>query len=136
MTEETKELEVQKQELEETDAERTRDRRAFVPRTDIYETDQGIHLVVDMPGVDETNVDITLEKNVLTINGYVEPTFPEGYTLAYAEYDVGDYQRSFQLSNQIDLAKIDATIKDGVLRLYLPKIGPAQKKQIAVKAVE
>ena len=136
MTEETKELEVKKQELEETDAERTRDRRAFVPRTDIYETDQGIHLVVDMPGVDETNVDITLEKNVLTINGYVEPTFPEGYTLAYAEYDVGDYQRSFQLSNQIDLAKIDATIKDGVLRLYFPKIGPAQKKQIAVKAVE
>jgi HSP20 family molecular chaperone IbpA len=132
-----KELQVQdteKQEIE-TEAERTRDRKAFVPRTDIYEDGDNIVIVVDVPGVAEDALEITLEKGVLTIDGYVEPNVPEGYTLAYAEYEVGDYQRSFKLSNQIDQENIEATFKDGVLRLLLPKIGPAKTKKIAVKAV-
>jgi HSP20 family molecular chaperone IbpA len=131
------ELQVQdaeKQEIEETEAERTRDRKAFVPRSDIYEDGGSIFIVADVSGVDENTLEITLEKGVLTINGYVEPKAPEGYTLAYAEYETGDYQRSFKLSNQIDLDKIEATVKDGVLRLHLPKVGPAQTKKIAVKA--
>ena len=124
----------QKQEIDEAEAERTRDRKAFVPRADIYEDEDGIVIVTDVPGVDENAVEITLEKSVLTIDGYVEPQAPEGYTLAYAEYEVGDYQRSFKLSNQIDLDGIEATVKDGVLRLLLPKVGPAKTKKIAVKA--
>jgi HSP20 family molecular chaperone IbpA len=136
MAEETKELQIQdteKQEVAESGAERTRDRLAFVPRVDIYETDETIVVVADMPGVDENSVDITLEKNVLTINGYVEPVQPENYSLAYAEYRVGDYERSFTLSNEIDQDNIEATLKDGVLTLHLPKVGPTTKK-IAVKA--
>ena len=136
MAEETKELQIQdteKQEVAETGAERTRDRLAFVPRVDIYETDENIVVVADMPGVDESSVDITLEKNVLTINGYVEPVQPENYSLAYAEYRVGDYERSFTLSNEIDQDNIEATLKDGVLTLTMPKVGPTTKK-IAVKA--
>jgi HSP20 family molecular chaperone IbpA len=136
MAEETQEIQVQeteKQEIVENDAERTRARPAFVPRTDIYESDDEIVLITDMPGVDEDTVDITVEKNILTVNGLVEATEPEGYTLSYAEYRVGDYQRSFKLSNEIDQEKIDATIKDGVLRLTLPKVGPTTRK-IAVKA--
>jgi HSP20 family molecular chaperone IbpA len=132
-----KELQVQdteKQEIE-TEAERTRDRKAFVPRTDIYEDGDNIVIVVDVPGVAEDALEITLEKGVLTIDGYVEPNVPEGYTLAYAEYEVGDYKRSFKLSNQIDQENIEATFKDGVLRRLLPKIGPAKTKKIAVKAV-
>jgi HSP20 family protein len=135
MAEESKDLQVQdteKQEVAETGAERTRDRRAFVPRADIYETNEGITVLADMPGVDETSVDITLEKNVLTINGYVEYEAPEGYSLAFAEYDVGDYQRSFSLSNEIDQEKIEAQLKDGVLHLHLPKVSPTTRK-IAVK---
>jgi len=131
-----KELQVQeaeKQEIEGSEAERTRDCPAFTPRADIYEANDRIVIVADMPGVDEMSVDITLEKNVLTINGYVEPVEPEGYALAYAEYRVGDYVRSFTLSNQIDQEKIEATLKDGVLHLTLPKIEPTSKK-IAVKA--
>jgi HSP20 family molecular chaperone IbpA len=131
------ELQVQdaeKQEIDETQAERTRDRKAFVPRADIYEDGDNIFIVADVPGVDENSVEITLEKSVLTINGYVEPRAPQGYALAYAEYEIGDYQRSFKLSNQIDLDKIEATAKDGVLRLLLPKVGPVQTKKIAVKA--
>jgi HSP20 family protein len=125
--------ETQKQELLESGAERTRARLAFVPRTDIYETSENIFLVSDMPGVGEDSVDITLEKNVLTINGYVEDEQLEGYSQTYTEYRVGDYQRSFTLSNAIDQDSIEATVRDGVLRLTLPKLVPTTKK-IAVKA--
>lgn len=135
MTEESLQAqEAEKQEIVTSGAERTRSRPAFVPRTDIYETNDKIVVVADMPGVDAEGVDITLEKNVLTINGYVEPTKPENYTLAYAEYRVGDYERSFSLSNEIDQGKIEATMKNGVLYLDLPKVAPTTKK-IAVKAV-
>ena len=131
------ELQVQdaeKQEINEIEAERTRDRKAFIPRADIYEDGDNIFIVADVPGVDENSVEITLEKSVLSIDGYVEHQAPEGYALAYAEYETGDYQRSFKLSNQVDLNKIEATVKDGVLRLLLPKVGPAQTKKIAVTA--
>jgi HSP20 family molecular chaperone IbpA len=136
MTEETT-LQVQdteKREVAEMGAERTRDRLAFVPRADVYETDEAITVVADMPGIDENAVDITLENNVLTINGYVEPSQPEGHRLAYAEYQVGDYQRAFTLSDQIDREGIEAVIKDGVLRLHLPKVTEAQRRKIAIKA--
>ena len=134
---EDKALEIQdteKREVAETGAERTRDRLAFVPRADVYETDEGITVVADMPGIDENCIDITLEQNVLTINGYVELEQPEGLNLAYAEYQVGDYQRAFTLSDQIDREGIGAVVKDGVLRLYLPKVTEAQRRKIAIKA--
>lgn len=138
MAKENKELqtlEAEKQEVTTVDgAERTRARRAYVPRVDIYETDEAIIVLGDMPGVDEKSVDITLEKNVLTINGYVEPVQPDNYSLAYAEYEAGDFQRSFTLSNEIDQDKIEATVKNGVLRLYLPKAGPAKTRKITIKA--
>ena len=137
MSEETKDLQVQeteKREVAEMDAERTRDRLAFVPRADIYETDEAIAVVADMPGVDENTVDISLENNVLTINGYVAAEQPEGYSLTYSEYRVGDYQRAFSLSDQIDREGIEATVKDGVLHLHLPKITEAKVKKIAIKA--
>ncbi len=126
-----KELNIQetkKQEIAETGAERTRARLAFVPRTDIYETNEAIVLLTDMPGVNENSIDITLENDVLTINGYVHTAYPEGYELVYGEYRVGDYQRSFTLSDKIDRNKIEATVKDGVLRLYLPKAEPSTRK--------
>jgi len=137
MTEETRELQVQdteKRELAETDTERTRERPAFVPRADIYETDDEIVVVADMPGVDEKTVNITLENNVLTIDGNVEMEPPEGYALSYAEYRVGNYQRAFSLSDQIDREGIEATVKDGVLRLHLPKFTEAKTKKIAIQA--
>ena len=136
MSEETNEIQVNdtEKQIAETEAERTRDQPAFVPRVDIYETDAAITVVTDMPGVSEESVDITLEKGVLTINGYVDPEVPEGYSLAHAEYQVGDFVRSFSLSNEIDQAAIEATLKDGVLRVTLNKITEAQTKKIAVKA--
>ncbi len=126
--------ETDKREVVETGAERTRERPAFVPRADVYETKDAIFVVADMPGVDEHSVDITLEDNVLTINGYVDPESPGGYSLAYAEYRIGDYVRAFTLSDQIEQEGIEATVKDGVLRLHLPKVEQAKRRTIPISA--
>jgi HSP20 family protein len=114
-------------------AERLRPQRAYVPRADIYETDSSIVIVIDMPGVDENNIDITLEKNVLTLNGYPDVEGVAEHSLAYAEYISGDYYRSFTLSDQIDRDGIEAVLRDGVLQLTLPKAGPAKARKISVK---
>lgn len=133
MANETMEVqETEKQEIAESDVERTRSRACFIPRADIYETDDSIVIMADMPGVDKDSLDITLDSDILSINGYVEPEAPENYDLAYAEYREGDYQRQFTVSNQIDRENIEATLKDGVLHLTLPKAQPSTKK-ISVK---
>jgi HSP20 family protein len=136
MSEELNEIQVDdtEKQIVETEAERTRDQPAFRPRVDIYETDAAVTVVVDMPGVSEDSVDLTLEKGVLTINGNVDPEVPEGYSLVHAEYRVGDFERSFSLSNEINQDAIEARLKDGVLRVTLPKVTEAQTKKIAVKA--
>ncbi len=128
-------IESQKQEITAAEqTERTREVPCFIPRADIYEEEDQIVIVADIPGADESSIDVTLEKSILTINAYVTPVLPEGYTLSLAEYEVGDYQRSFRLSDEIDREKIQAVIKDGVLRLYLPKSGAARTRKISVQA--
>jgi HSP20 family protein len=128
-------LEPQKEEMTHSeDTERTRDQQVYTPRADIYETEDAIIVLTDMPGVDEKSVDITIEKNVLTINAYVEPEQPEDYRCTYAEYGIGDYERSFILSNQVDREGIEAAVKDGVLRLSLPKSKETKTRKITVKA--
>jgi HSP20 family molecular chaperone IbpA len=114
--------------------ERLSERKLFMPHTDIYETDAEIVVVADMPGVDEKSVDITLEKNFLTITGTADDTAAEGRRLAYAEYETGDYQRTFTLSDEVDREGIAAVVKNGVLRLTLPKAAQARAKRIAVRA--
>ena len=135
MKDNDKNLDVVKQEVVTEDGvERTRSQRVYIPRTGIYELEDAILVVANMPGVDENSVDITLEKNLLTIKGYVEDNAPKGYTLTYSEYEVGDYERSFTLSDEIDREHIEAEVKDGVLHLHLPKAAPVMAKKIAVKA--
>jgi HSP20 family protein len=114
--------------------ERTRQRRMYVPRADIYETRDDVVVIADIPGTDEKSVDITLEKNVLTINAYPANYQPEGYSLVYSEYGVGDFQRRFVISNEIDQQKIEASVNNGVLHLRLPKSGPAKARKISVRA--
>jgi len=128
-------MEVQKQEeAPAEEMERTRSRRTFVPRADIFETDKEIYVLADIPGANEKTVDITLEKNVLSITAFVEPTIPSGFEVAYAEYEEGDYQRSFRLSDEIDRDKIEAVVNSGVLRLRLPKAQEAKAKKIAIQS--
>ena len=115
----------------ETNVERV---KTYTPHVDIFETDDNIVITADIPGVDENSIDITLEKNVLSVEGYVEPAKPDGYNLAYAEFEAGNYRRSFTLSDVIDQDHIEANVKDGVLNLTLPKAAPAQARKIAVQA--
>jgi len=123
----------EKQESTQPDgAERTKARKVFVPLVDIVEGEQQLSLIADLPGVDEQGVDVTIEKNVLTIRGQVTGESPEGYQLSYQEYGVGDYERSFTLPNEIDRQAIRASIKDGVLKLDLPKVQQAAARKVPV----
>jgi HSP20 family molecular chaperone IbpA len=108
--------------------------RTFMPRVDIFEADDNVVIVAEMPGVSEAGIEITLEKNVLTIQGQIEANFPDNYKLAYREYAVGHYKRSFTLSDDIDRDNIEAILKHGVLRLHLPKAETVKSKKITVKA--
>lgn len=133
MSNEPKSIEVKQEDvLANPNTERIRDRRVYVPRTDIYETENGLTLVMDVPGADEKSVDITLEKNVLTINAYQQAAKYEKHTLAYAEYGAGDYQRSFALSDEIDRSGIEAKVKNGVLTLRLPKVAEVKPQKITI----
>jgi len=114
--------------------ERIRNVKTFVPRVDIYENKDSLFLLADMPGVNEKTVDIELEKNVLTITGRVENNLIKDATMMYSEYEIGDYERVFTLSEEIDHNKIVATVKNGVLRLELPKAEKVKPKKIAIQA--
>jgi len=135
MAEEKKEMEVHEQEKVQTEgAERMRSRPTFVPRADIYETEENVLLTVDMPGASEETIDVTLEKDTLTIRANSTHDGPEGYTLAFAEFEAGDYERNFRLTDRIDRDNIQAVYTDGVLKLTLPKAEEAKARKISVKA--
>ena len=126
-------LDSQKQELQTTEStERTRDSQVFIPRSDVYETENEIVVQADVPGASEENIEITLEKNVLTIRANIEPDIPADHQLAYGEYGVGDFERSFVLPNEIDRTNIEASVRDGVLYLHLPKAPESQPRKIKV----
>lgn len=107
--------------------------RVYRPLTDIVETDEGVTLMLEVPGVPADGLDVTLEKRVLTIRGKVHYTRRDKLQLAYAEYGEGDYERSFTLSDDFDPDKIEAEIANGVLTLTLPRAAEAQPRKIAVK---
>lgn len=106
----------------------------FMPAVDIFERGETTVIVADMPGVAPDDVDVTLDRQVLTLRGKVKPHAPEGYSRLASEYRVGDYVRVFTLSDEIDQNKINAELKNGVLRLELPRSAETQPKKISVKA--
>ena len=115
-------------------AEQTRPGLVFTPAADIFETDKEITLLADMPGVKAADLNIDLNENILTLDGDVKS--PEGANEVdvMREYRTGKYYRQFSLSQVIDQGKIDAELKDGVLRLKLPKVEAARPRKIAVKS--
>ena len=126
------ELQVQqKRELEKKE-EATIPARTFLPTTDIFETEQSLNLVVEMPGVDKSKVEINVEDGVLTMQGRIDFAKYEGMQPVYTEYNIGHYRRSFTLSNKVDQGRITAEMKDGVLTLVLPKAEEAKPRQISV----
>ncbi len=109
-------------------------RQVYIPATDIYERDDAVVLVADMPGVSESGVEVHLENDVLTLRGRVETAREEGLDELYSEYGDGEYERVFTLSNDIDRNKIQARIKHGVLRVVLPKAEQVRPRRITVQA--
>jgi HSP20 family protein len=114
--------------------ERMRTGNVYLPNIDISEDKDNIYIVADMPGVGDKDVNITLENDVLTIEGKVTPLSFEGHEIGYSEYGVGDYFRSFVLTEVIDRNKIEATIKDGVLLIVLPRAETAKPRHIPIRA--
>ncbi len=115
-------------------AERTRDRPVYLPRVDIVETGDALEVLADMPGVTRDSVEVTLEQRVLTVRGRADVSLPEGLAPLHLEYEPGDYERSFTLSDAVDPSGIEARVRAGVLHLRLPKAGPARRQRIEVEA--
>lgn len=126
-----KDLQLQKKQELQTGAENTRNVPVFVPPVDILESKNELILLADMPGVPMDKVEIDLNNDQLTIRGTTGYENGSGSMLIH-EYAVGDYYRQFTLSNKIDRGKIEATMKDGVLKLVLPKAEAAKPRKIAV----
>lgn len=114
-------------------AEQTTPGPVFTPLVDIFETEQELTLLADMPGVKTEGINIDLRENILTLSGDVKPPEGEKEIDIIREYRTGRYLREFTLSENIDQSKIEATIKDGVLQLKLPKAEAAKPRKIAVK---
>jgi HSP20 family protein len=114
--------------------ERTRERPVYAPRVDIVETEDALEVLADMPGVTRDGVEVTLEQRVLSLRGRAGVSVPEGLAPLYLEYEPGDYERSFTLSDAVDPGGIEARVRGGVLHLRLPKAGPAKPQRIEVKA--
>jgi HSP20 family protein len=129
--------EIQKKDTtEKQDVEPTRAGKVYTPAVDIIECKDDIVVIADMPGVDEKSVDITLEKNMLSIYGKVEQALPERHRLTASEYGIGDYQRVFTLADTVDRSRIQASVRNGVLRLVLPKAEEVKTRKIEVKGEE
>lgn len=126
------ELQVQQKREVESKQETTIPARVFVPVTDIFETDEALTVILEMPGVDKDKVDVRVENEVLKIEGWINFSRYEGLQPVYTEYNVGNYARSFQLSSTIDQDRIRAELRDGVMTLILPKSEKAKPRKIAV----
>lgn len=126
------ELQVQQKREVETKRESTVPVRSFMPVTDIYETDQALTVVLEMPGVSKESVEVGVESDVLTIAGRIDFSKYDGLQPLYTEYNIGNYSRSFQISSKIEQDGIKAELKDGVMTLVLPKAEKAKLRRISV----
>jgi HSP20 family protein len=127
------ELQVQKKRELENKEESTIPARVFVPAADIYEAEQDLTVILEMPGVEKKNVEINVENGVLSVEGRIDLAKYQGLQPLHTEYNIGHYSRSFRLFSKIDQNKIAAEMKDGVLSLKLPKVEQAKPRTIQVK---
>ena len=115
-----------------SEREQTTPGRVYAPSVDIFEDDQALTIVADMPGVPSENVNIDLRDDVLSLTGVPTVSVPEQEEYILQEYDTGKYFRQFTLSEVIDQANIKANLNNGVLRVTLPKVGPAKPRRIEI----
>ena len=112
--------------------EKTIPARYYVPPTDIFETEDALTVVMELPGVEKQAIDVNVENDVLRVNARLDFTKYEGLEPLYTEYNIGHFARSFTLSNKVDQQQITAQLNDGVLTLTLKKAKEALPRRIAV----
>jgi len=125
-------LEVQEKKELVSKEEKTVPARYFVPTTDIYETDEALVVVMEIPGVAKNDVSIDLENDTLRVEARIDHGHYEGLEPLYTEYNVGHFARAFSLSNKIDRQEIGAELADGILTLTLKKAKEAQPRRITI----
>ena len=128
----SEELQVQQKRELQRKQEGTVPARTFIPNADIFETEQALTVLLEMPGVEKGHVDIRVEEDVLEVEGKIDFSKYQGLTPIYTEYPVGHYRRSFSLSSRIDQHKISAEMSDGVLTITLPKAGETKPRRISI----
>lgn len=126
------ELQVQQKREVEKKQESTIPSRVFLPVTDIFETEQALTVVLEMPGVSKDSAEIGIESDILTITGRIDFSKYEGLQPLYTEYNIGHYSRSFQISSKIGQEGITAELTNGVMTLVLPKAEKAKPRRISV----
>jgi HSP20 family protein len=127
-----KDLEVQKKRPVQSSEESTAPVNLFVPTTDIFETEDSLNVLVEMPGVEKGNVEISVKDRILTIEGRIDFQKYAGMNPVYTEYKIGNFHRRFSLSNKVDGSKIRAEMRDGLLTLTIPKSEEAKAHKIEV----
>jgi HSP20 family protein len=125
--------EIVRSEENQAPVEQTRNEPVFTPAVDIYEADEGMILMADLPGVDKGDLHISLEEDTLTIEADVQKPADSGSYLLN-EYRVGRFYRQFKISSDFDREKIQANLKDGELKLVLPKAEALKPRKIQVSA--
>src|ERR1700757_3141217 len=128
----SQELQVQQKREVEKKTEGTTPGRVFVPVTDIFETPEALTVVLEMPGVERDSIEASVESDLVTIEGRIDFTKYAGLQPVYTEYNVGHFARSFEISNKIDQSKISAQMKDGVVKIVLPKAEQAKPRKLEV----
>ena len=108
--------------------------RYYQPSVRVLESPEAVELIAVVPGADESSTEVTIENDTLPLTARVAQASTEGQRLVYSELRDGDFRRSFQLSDAIDRQRIEARVKDGILRIRLPKSDHAQSKKVAVLA--
>jgi len=109
-------------------------RPVFFPHVDLVDTPDAVVLWADLPGVDENTIDVTVEKNTLTLKAVAEAPGFEGFKPVLREFAVGNFERTFTISDEISRDQIEATVAQGVLKLVLPKSKTAGMQKVTVKA--
>jgi HSP20 family protein len=130
----TQELQVQQKREVDKAEEATTPTRAFMPNADVFETEDALTVVLEMPGVDRDHMEIGIDNGVLTVEGQIDFGKYEGLRPIYGEYNVGPYRRSFRISNRINQDRISAEMRDGVITLLLPKAEEAKPRKIEVRS--
>ena len=107
---------------------------AIAPPADIFEDGDGISIVLDMPGVTKDRLSVKADRNELVVEGEASIDMPKGMEAAYAEIRSAHYRRSFVLTHELDTDAVEASMKDGVLSIRVPKRAELKPRQIEIQA--